>query len=487
MCEVAAVLTAGGYIGLYFSFQNRVYLFYTAADAWAILGLVFSGGLLAAGFLHVLSFLTRGRSDWVLGPWMYFWWVLALFHSSSFFREQMEDWMPWLPGAAYYLLIWGIGGIWTAIGYLVPVMHRAALKSTRLLLVLWPLLLLVPVYLLSFRPWGPQYERRISPGRNEDGTGAPILIIIPDAVGYDEVFDEKGQVQDLFPIFKEFAETASVFHQARSAGESTHLSLPGLVLQQEVGEPMFPRGDVLWNKMEDGIEQSAPATAFRRALPRRIRERGGRAVMYGFYVPWISWMPGMWDEVFSLSFSYGGGDSRMMYHLMAYWGLYSKSPIGALVKLRWREELSRRHYRRLLTFDLLERTRAYLMDSFSPGDLLVVHLPIPHLPAVFGADGGLPRQKEDLSYAAYRDQLIYTDQAVGGILETLKASSLWEESWVVLTSDHGMHGKYKERPEEIRHVPLLIKAPGQTGRRDIWEEFRFPELGDWLELPLPES
>lgn len=63
------------------------------------------------------------------------------------------------------------------------------------------------------------------------------------------------------------------------------------------------------------------------------------------------------------------------------------------------------------------------------------------------------------------------DQAIGGLINSLKQQGVFEETAVIITSDHGEsltehqiffdhHGLY----DQSVHVPLIIKAPGFSGR-----------------------
>lgn len=60
-----------------------------------------------------------------------------------------------------------------------------------------------------------------------------------------------------------------------------------------------------------------------------------------------------------------------------------------------------------------------------------------------------------------------TDRALGGLLDTLDRNNMWENTLVILTTDHGYllgeHGYmakcYMPDYTEVHHIPLLIAAP----------------------------
>lgn len=94
----------------------------------------------------------------------------------------------------------------------------------------------------------------------------------------------------------------------------------------------------------------------------------------------------------------------------------------------------------------------------------------------------------------YRALVSMTDRALGGLLDTLDRNNMWENTLVILTTDHGYllgeHGYmakcYMPDYTEVHHIPLLIAAPGVapgqcaalTENIDI-----FPTMLDWFGVP----
>ena len=91
--------------------------------------------------------------------------------------------------------------------------------------------------------------------------------------------------------------------------------------------------------------------------------------------------------------------------------------------------------------------------------------------------GKLPRaltpQEQDLAISSYDDCLAYLDAQVGELLDALRQSPDWPNTFVIITSDHGdgfnEHGTYDHGwnlYRELLHVPLIILGPGvPRGRR----------------------
>jgi arylsulfatase A-like enzyme len=103
-------------------------------------------------------------------------------------------------------------------------------------------------------------------------------------------------------------------------------------------------------------------------------------------------------------------------------------------------------------------------------------------------DGWQPAEKPKLGFPGDEDQavldekrrqydeyLAYTDAEFGRLLDGMVQSKLMDDTYVVLTSDHGelfergIRGHWTETLyEPVVHVPLLISRPGQNERRDVF-------------------
>ena len=90
----------------------------------------------------------------------------------------------------------------------------------------------------------------------------------------------------------------------------------------------------------------------------------------------------------------------------------------------------------------------------------------------------------DLDYvrALYDSEIRFTDEQIGRLLRGLRERSLWEDTLVIVTADHGEefcergdhyigHGTHVH--QELVHVPLLIKPPGRA---------RGVEVESWISL-----
>jgi arylsulfatase A-like enzyme len=110
---------------------------------------------------------------------------------------------------------------------------------------------------------------------------------------------------------------------------------------------------------------------------------------------------------------------------------------------------------------------------------------------------GYPKKEMRRARQQYDEYIASTDHEFGRFLDFLEKSKLLENSYVIITSDHG---EMFERGEiahatpllydPVIHIPLLISAPGQTTRHDIYTPTNavdiLPTLAKISGKPIPD-
>jgi arylsulfatase A-like enzyme len=107
---------------------------------------------------------------------------------------------------------------------------------------------------------------------------------------------------------------------------------------------------------------------------------------------------------------------------------------------------------------------------------------VPHAGFDFGAG----------SRALYDGEVAFVDQQVGRVLDALRASAYWQNTAVVVTSDHGEafgeHGMIRhgfELWEELVHVPLIVRMPGAAPHHVAERRSAIdlvPSVLDWMHV-----
>ncbi len=109
-------------------------------------------------------------------------------------------------------------------------------------------------------------------------------------------------------------------------------------------------------------------------------------------------------------------------------------------------------------------------------------------PKVYASYESLDLTKEELMEHArglYDGDLRFGDQEIGRFFKELKDRSLWDRTLLIVTADHGeefldhghvTHHLLEPGPEELIRVPLLIRTPWDTERRDVDDVVRLVDL-----------
>ena len=97
---------------------------------------------------------------------------------------------------------------------------------------------------------------------------------------------------------------------------------------------------------------------------------------------------------------------------------------------------------------------------------VLLHVPVPHSPYVFEPDGG------------YRPP----SEGVGDV------EGKFDRAMIVITSDHGWQFEhdpaYQTDPDWDRHVPLIVKRPGQRAGEVVDEPILTVQVGEMVEKRL---
>ncbi len=112
-------------------------------------------------------------------------------------------------------------------------------------------------------------------------------------------------------------------------------------------------------------------------------------------------------------------------------------------------------------------------------------------------DKGVPYRRLLEERRKYDEYLAYTDAEFGRLLDHLERSGTLENTYVVLTSDHGELFERGIRGhitpalyEPVIRVPLIISRPGENRRRDVVEPVStidlLPTMLHWFGEPAPD-
>lgn len=495
VCQVAVWGWAMGFIQLLFSGMNRIFLFWSRADAITLAAMLVVDGTLVWGTALWIRRWKGGRVARVLEPLLFFWVVLLVANWFPNGRLSLMKHFPWLTGVRYYLLVWTAGLAASAVAACLPAGRCLAHAGWRSLAYAW----MLPPFVAVGLWWvsAPRPPTSCSPAglpRNGETNGQPpVVFVILDMIASTEVVDADGSLAEDIPNLRAFAGTSTYFSETTAPGLQTLESVPDICLQRALDLPCVGGdGQVFWTDRNGG-SNVVEVSDCPHAVTRQVRMAGGRSVMISDYLPWMDWFGGEWAwDAASTRCYYGAGPVQARgwralawraVLIAAQWTEASKTPLAGFLKtVKFWKPASHRHFATVVE-DIQAEGGAYLGNTLSRGDFALLHHPLPHQPFVFDEHGNFSPSIVP-SASAYRQHLRYADALFGRWMDALKASGLWDDSWVIVTSDHGLHDLSLSRDPERHdksHVPLWVKAPGQKKPAVVDAPVRLDRLD---ELPM---
>ena len=169
--------------------------------------------------------------------------------------------------------------------------------------------------------------------------------------------------------------------------------------------------------------------------------------------------------------------------------LVTPSTVVNTEAMRWFEDVQQPFF--LLALAIDPHAPYAPPPEFDPGQ---------HRKADAVADAARTPSNIDRVRERYLGEVAFNDASFGQLVDFLKQRNLWENTVVILTSDHGeafweygQAGHGKSLHEEVLRVPLILHgandrlAPGQRIQRPVSLVDLAPTLLDLAQLPIPEG
>jgi len=368
---------------------------------------------------------------------------------------------------------------WLAALLLAIWAARSAIRRPRAAshFLLTALLVASPV-LAVVTAWGAFPALRYSGSAYTDGPLAPALPGTPRIRVVWVIFDELSQAmaferrpRDLrLPNLDRLKAESFYAVAASSPSDETLISMPALILGEELAEavPLGPDNLLLRAVVRAPGRSPLFPWASVSNLFDTARALGLNTAVAGWYHPygrvlnrgltrcyWVAMLrpPGI-EEPFETGPVTG-------------WQFANLPLIGYL-----RPEFPSAHRRRERTqryLFLLEHARELAADP-SMG-LALLHLPVPHPPAIYSRSKGALTMEGPLSYL---DNVALADQALGALRQAIEQAGLWDRTALLISADHGWRtAMWSRSPDwtaeeqaasrtDTSGVPFLLKLPGQV-------------------------
>jgi hypothetical protein len=372
--------------------------------------------------------------------------------------------------------------------------HRVVLRaSTTSLLVLAPFVLITFFQAVSF---GARFaDRTPAPVINRTTGATPrVLWMVFDEMDQSLTFTRRHSVLNL-PEIDRLRSEAVYASNVYPPSDSTLISMPAMITGRLISKAKVagPSEVMLtYAGSDEAVKWSTQPNIFSEA-----RSYGVNSAVIGWYHPYCRILGQ--DLTFCSYQEFGRKPfGQVMTEqiksmvrtvpLASYYGVFEeKDPEQQERRRRFKESYS----------GILDQARRAAVDP--DVGLLLIHWPIPHPPAIFNhVTNELDLSRE----SGYVGNLALVDRTLGELRREMEAAGLWDETIVLVTSDHWfrseMHFRTKEDAEALagppnHRVPFMLKLAGQKQRVDYDGEFNNVLAHDLLlallrgELKSPES
>jgi len=339
-----------------------------------------------------------------------------------------------------------------------------------------------------------------------------ILIIVFDAFSARHI-STYGYSRETTPNITRLAERAIVYHNHHAGGNFTTpgtaslltgtlpwqhraFSINALVVNTMADKSIFhafhnyhriayshnPVAVKLLNQFSSGLEENIPMDRFYLQSDKLIQRLFSNDLDTA-EVGWIRTIKK--DEGYSYSL-----------FLSAIYEYYQKDKFASLAP-QFPLGIPRTSGDNYFTLEMIIDWLSVQAGGFPRPFLGYFHLLPPHYPYftrrefhnVFRDDGFQPAHKDPdlfseppISYPVlkqwhelYDEYILYVDREFGRLFDQMERSGLLEDTWVILTSDHGELFERGIRGhatpvlyEPVIHIPLIIFEPGRSTRTDIY-------------------
>lgn len=294
--------------------------------------------------------------------------------------------------------------------------------------------------------------------------GAPrVLWFLFDGMEQRRSFSHRSPTLQL-PAFDRLRSQAISANQAYPPAGNTILTMPALITGRLLANSR-PAGasELRLTFADDGTSAgwSTQPTLFSRA-----RALGFNTAVVGYYHPYCrvfgsslticSWETDWWhplgieDPETSVWRIMRNLAPALLQSVPGVWRVQSSEPPGAGLQLTASVNERREHIRHYL--DILEQATAAAANPEL--SVILVHWPIPHLPAIYDRTTGrlIAEGRSD-----YLDNLALADRALGEVRRAMETAGIWDRTTLVVTADHWMN-----RSDTTDHrVIFLLKLAGQ--------------------------
>lgn len=268
-----------------------------------------------------------------------------------------------------------------------------------------------------------------------------VVILLFDELDYEFVFSDE-EVTGNLPNFRALTETSLVMHNVETTHENTIQSISELFTGMEILSVDLDGADT---RLVLPTEQSIAFKDQRTLFDVPIAE-GYHTAIFGSYYRYCENF--VKTEDLNPAYCRSGGNDRLLSSLLSpYQQALATLPTVPPINAPTDSGVAHRRLLKVL--------------NGGTGIFAYAHYTIPHTPFRYNPDS---HDMELFRTFSYIDNVRFADALLGEVIQTLKRSGTWDETMLVVTSDHF----YREKPDKgDTRIPLFLKLPNMSTREDI--------------------
>jgi hypothetical protein len=417
-----------------------------------LLGAVYLGFLKWARWIH----LHRGR--WLITPVL----LLMILLPANVARNAVSDKYANLRvsliaalGLKGIVLIFVIG----LLGFVYLLAQIRGRAARIMLLILAQFSIMFPIEI-------GESLRRIKEERSTDYADRPlakiqgvtparrrVVWIIFDELDYRLLFlDRPSSV--LMPEFDRLRAQALTATEAFSPARDTGVSIPSMLVGRQLVATRGSGPFTLY--VEDRSASGMEPIDVNSTIFSDVRRRGGNVAVVGWYLPYCRIFSGSlsactwYDNGNLLNITGDGVVQNLVNQTRSLFETSLFSPFG--------QSLTVKHAVRMVQDFRRDALRAVANPAF---DLVFLHYPVPHAPHPYDRFKGT-FTRSNTGFEGYADSLALADILLGEVRAEMIRAQCWDDSIMLVTSDHPYRESSHLDGKADPRVPFLLKFPSQN-------------------------
>lgn len=350
---------------------------------------------------------------------------------SSFMRNM---------GAWRLLAILGVG----LIPYLflcIKVATKLAKGVKRTALILSPALFVCITNTVWTWKNAPLFQPRHRPNAiDHSASDLPrVLVLLFDELDKRLIFENRPAGIE-YPAFDRFVKESTGVKVAFSPGPNTVESVPGLLIGQDIkrAQSIFPSD--LYLTLEEGNRRTLWSEE--KSIFTRLEAKGLHTALLGWYHAYCTIL----------------GDSIDVCERRSHFRY--KENIFQNIPVILRNALYGKWLVSMFMEGAVELAQGAVVLSANPKlDFIFVHLPVPHSPWIYDRNKKKPTLLRPQAIDGYFDNVAFADEIFGQIRQEMEMKNLWQQTTVILTTDHSWRSSKLYDEKRDPRVPFYVKMP----------------------------